>query len=241
MAAYDPYTPLNVLKPFAPEVWVVDGPALQFGAGPLKLPFPTRMTVVRLAADTLWLHSPTAPVPGLLRALRLKGTVRYLVAPNSLHWHWLAAWQQHFPRALAYGVGPQRAGVVRLSAASPVPECWGGTLRGLVIDNGLRFSEAVFLHVASDTLVLTDLIENFEPARMHGWLGQTLLRMGGVVHPDGRPPLDLRLSLLLRRRAVRHAVLELISWGPERLILAHGRCYGAGARAQLERAFRFVL
>jgi hypothetical protein len=55
----DPYLPLDELKPVAEDVWIVDGPEIRFGAGPLKFPFPTRMTVVRLPDNVLWLHSPT--------------------------------------------------------------------------------------------------------------------------------------------------------------------------------------
>jgi hypothetical protein len=64
--AYAPYEPLNVPKAIAPGVWLVDGPEIWFGyfAG-LKLPFPTRMTIVRLPDGGLWLHSPTKPTDAL--------------------------------------------------------------------------------------------------------------------------------------------------------------------------------
>ena len=45
----DPYPPLNTLKPLAEEIWIVDGPVIAMkymGVG--AIPFPTRMTVVRL-------------------------------------------------------------------------------------------------------------------------------------------------------------------------------------------------
>ena len=49
------YPPLDVMKPVADGVWIVD-------SGPLRvlgMPLPVRMTVVRLASGDLWLHSPT--------------------------------------------------------------------------------------------------------------------------------------------------------------------------------------
>ena len=42
------YPPLNRLKPVAGNVFIVDGPAIRFGPPGLKMPFPTRMTVLRL-------------------------------------------------------------------------------------------------------------------------------------------------------------------------------------------------
>ena len=40
------YPPLNTLKTVAENVWLVDGPILRFGW--LKMPFSTRMTIIRL-------------------------------------------------------------------------------------------------------------------------------------------------------------------------------------------------
>ena len=59
------YAPLNVLKPVAPDVWIVDGPVIRF----YGLPFTTRMTVIRLPDGGLWLHSPIAMDDGLVAQL----------------------------------------------------------------------------------------------------------------------------------------------------------------------------
>ena len=79
------YEPINVLKPVAADLWIVDGPQIEFGMGPLKFPFTTRMTILRLRNGELILHSPVALTPALRSAVELLGPVRFLVAPNSLH------------------------------------------------------------------------------------------------------------------------------------------------------------
>ena len=58
------YHPLNTLKPFGQNIWTADGGEIRM-AFPLgvKIPFSTRMTVVRLADGGLWCHSPIAPAP----------------------------------------------------------------------------------------------------------------------------------------------------------------------------------
>lgn len=53
------YPPLDTLKPIADEVWIVDGPLIEFGPPLLKFDFPTRMSVIRLPGDALFVHSPT--------------------------------------------------------------------------------------------------------------------------------------------------------------------------------------
>ena len=45
------YPPVNTLKRVADNLWIVDGPIIRFGAPWLKMPFPTRMTVIRLASQ----------------------------------------------------------------------------------------------------------------------------------------------------------------------------------------------
>jgi len=52
------YSPLNVLKQVDDDIWLVDGPVIGFRYLGLKLPFPTRMTVVRQSSGEIWLHSP---------------------------------------------------------------------------------------------------------------------------------------------------------------------------------------
>src|SRR3546814_953818 len=79
MTAFIPYAPLNTLKPFGPDIWTVDGPEIRMDYGPSSIPFPTRMTVVRLAGGGLWLHSPVAPEETLLAAIDRLGRVAWLV------------------------------------------------------------------------------------------------------------------------------------------------------------------
>src|SRR3546814_1590678 len=51
MSSFVPYAPLNVPKVFGEEIWTVDGPEIRMDYGPASMPFPTRMTVVRLRSE----------------------------------------------------------------------------------------------------------------------------------------------------------------------------------------------
>src|SRR3546814_20191178 len=83
-------------------------------------------------------------------------------------------------------------------------------------------NEAVFHHRASRTVILTDLIANFEPARIRGRLLRWLVRLSGAAHPHGRAPIDLRLTFWPQRRRVRAAVAALLAWARERVVMAPG-------------------
>lgn len=243
--AFAPYAPLNVLKAVADDVWIVDGPEIQFGYFGLKLPFPTRMTIVRLAGGALWLHSPTQPTGPLLEAVRALGPVRFLIAPNTIHYWWVPEWKAAFPNAEVWAApGLQRSAkrpvpVDRVLDGTP-PQAWAGEIDQVLV-RGSLLTEVDFFHRASRTLILTDLIENFEPERVKSRFYSLLLKWSGPADPDGKAPIDMQLSFLGRRAGVREAVKRMIAWDPERVILSHGRWYETNGTNELRRAFRWVL
>ena len=246
MAELTLYTPLNTLKPVAPRIWIVDGPVVDM-TGPLGLraSFPTRMTVVELSNGALWCHSPTAPDKALFAALDAIGPVRHLVSPNKLHYWHIAAWKQHYPQAVAWaspGVR-ERAARRHLDVAfdadlgdMPDPSC-AYDIDQLRFGGSPAMEEFVFFHGASRTLILADLIENFEAAklpRVLRWMG----KLGGVLDPDGKMPLDWRITF--HKAEGRLSLIRMLAWRPLRVILAHGRCYMHDAEAELRRAFRWL-
>jgi hypothetical protein len=116
---------------------------------------------------------------------------------------------------------------------------WGGAF-AQVLASGSYMDEAAFFHRPSRTLILTDLIENFEPAKLSRPL-RLAAWAAGSLDPHGSMPRYYRLTFLGRRRAaLRAAVGTMIRWSPERIILAHGRWYADNATAELRRAFAWL-
>lgn len=242
------YEPINTLKPVAPEVWIVDGPIVRMAVGlGLSAPFPTRMTLVRLPDGTLWCHSPIAPQAALFAAVDALGPVAHLVSPNKLHYAHVAAWKRRYPAAVAWaspGVR-ERAASQRIDApfnadlGDAPPPAWAATIDQLHFKGSRAIEEVVFLHRPSATLVVADLIENFEAARLALPM-RLLARFGGVLDPDGKMPLDMRLSYLGHRTEARACFERMLAWRPQRIILAHGRCYLEDGETQLRRAFAWL-
>src|SRR5215217_4793663 len=98
------YEPINVYKPLAPDIGIVDGPFeyLTVGGIRLPLPFTTRMTVVRLSNGDLFLHSPIKFDDRLAKELHGLGTVRHLVSPNQFHYAHMGEWARAFPEAFSW-------------------------------------------------------------------------------------------------------------------------------------------
>ncbi len=245
MDTYRPYLPLNTLKPVADAVWTVDGPEIGMRYLGTTLPFPTRMTVVRLPSGEIWIHSPTAWDEGLARTVEKLGRVAFLIAPNTLHYWYLPEWQVAFPNTVSYGapgVARKARRNIRIdrTLGDEPPAEWAGAFDQCLAPGSL-LTEVDFFHRASKTLILTDLIENFEPARIRKrWL-RWAVRAFGAADPDGKAPYDMQWSFIGHRRELRAAVERMISWGPERILLAHGRSYDRNGVSELRRAFRWVL
>lgn len=236
------YPPLDTPKEVAPDIWVIDGPAVRF----YGLPFPTRMTVVRIAGR-LWLHSPIRPTEPLLERLDALGTVAWLIAPNAIHYVSVHQWAARYPEAQVFAAEGVAARAARYDVPFPfhaplgpkAPPDWGDAIEPIPVPGHPFLNEVVFFHRPSRTAILTDLIENFDAARLPWWM-RLLARAAGILAPTGRAPIDMRLSFRDRDSAA-HAIRHLISLGPERVILAHGDWFAANGTAELTRAFRWLL
>lgn len=239
----EPYAPINVLKPVGSDIWIVDGPEILLSRVGLELPFTTRMTVVRLSNGALVLHSPVEYSAELHSALEALGSIRFLIAPNSLHYWWIPDWKAQLPEAEVFAVpglekrARRQVPVDRLLIDRESP--WPDEISLLVV-TGDVLTEAVFFHRLSRTLILTDLIENFELRRIRSRFFRLLVRLGGSVDPDGKTPIDMQWSFFRSYQTLRKAVRQMIVWAPERVIIAHGRWYESDGVKELRRAFRWV-
>jgi Domain of unknown function (DUF4336) len=238
------YPPLDVPKPFGDGLWIVDGAPIRPGG----LSLPVRMTVIRLGSGELWLHSPVRHGEALARALAALGTVRHLVAPNIGHWSFLPDWQRAFPQATLWAAPGLRARrAVRKSGlridhdlGERAPAAWAGEIEQAVIPGAGGFREVAFLHLASRTLVLTDLIVNLEAGKLP-LATRLFARLNGMLAPHGRAAAYVRLSVRLRRAEAARALSRLLDRNPERLVFAHGRPFERDGAAAARRSLAWLL
>jgi len=241
-----PYAPLSTPRPIAEGIWWVDGPVIQMSVGPISLPFPTRMVIIRLGSGGLWIWSPTAPTPELFAELDELGRVEHLVSPNKVHYAAIAAWKERYPQATAWASPRVRERARSQGIAvtfdadldDAAPASWAGEIEQLVFRGSRFMEEVVFFHRASSTLILADLVMALERERVRPRL-RWLFALVGVMWP-GQTPRELRPTFWGRRPLARACYRRMLEWQPRRVIFAHGRFYAEDATAQLERAFAWL-
>ena len=227
------YPPLGTLKPVAEGVWVVDGPAVMCR----RMPISTRATVVHLSDGGLWVHSPTGLCDELAAELQALGPIAHLIVPNWDHTVFLDDWRAAYPDAQIWAVPGENArkAAVQFDHALGGETPWQDEIAHLIVGGSRKYREAVFFHRASSTLIVTDLIQNFDTARLPAWM-RPLIWLAGTDDSDGKMPY------LMRRRyqgaELAKAVERMIDWRPRALILSHGRWYETDAVGELERAFK---
>ena len=223
-----------LLKPFAPGVWEYNAPLRVLG-----IEMGHRMTVVRLADGSLWVHSPVRWSRELDGEIRMLGEVRHFVAPSRMHDGFWPEWFDHFKGAqfaAAPGVAkehPELPFSVKLADDRPgVP---GGEIRARLMRGMPLVNEVDFLHVPSRTLIVADLVFNLDPPDFRSRL---LLRLNGAL---GRPTPSRMFRMAIRDRAAFRASLdEVLLWDFDRVIVGHGENIAFGGRNVLRGAFSFL-
>ena len=193
---------------------------------PLKAPglhVGHRMTVARLASGEVWIHSPVEFEESLANALAQLGPPTHFVAPSTYHdLHW-PEWFRRFPKATfhcAPGVKeehPELPFQRTLSATTPEP--WESELPKFLVGGMPRLNEFVFLHRASRSLIVADLVFNFDVRRQNVF-GKLFLMLNGIYGRVGCSRIFRRF--IKDRAAFKKSVGEIVNLDFERLIPGHG-------------------
>jgi len=223
---------------FAPSLYVADGPEVSF----FGFPYPTRMAVVRLSDGSTWVWSPVALTEELLKLVNDVGPVRHIVSPNKIHHLFLAEWANRSPEALLYAPPglAQRKPDLHFDAElgdEPVA-AWAADIDQVIFRGSLAMEEVAFFHRKSRTAILCDLIQRHPETAMTGWKGM-LMKLDSLVGEHGSTPREWRASFLRRGKA-RAARDKVLSWNPERLLIAHGECAQTNASKIIKEALSWI-
>jgi len=188
-----------------------------------------RMTIVRLCSGGLWLHSPTPISADLQSEVDRLGSISALVAPNNAHNLFLADWMRAYPQAVGYvakGIPHKRPDLADCQLIDEAARAlWSDDLDMAVMTGVPLFDECVFLHRASRSLIVTDLVQNYRP-QAHSGLAEKIMR-NLILKPLGwkdiciAPPL--RFDFVVEDRPALESFMNGIGeWSFDRIIVTHG-------------------
>lgn len=228
-----------MLKSFGDEIWTVDGPQIKAAAG---FHYPTRMIIIRLADQSLFVWSPIEQTPELREAVNGIGEVRYLIAPNSLHHTYLMDWHHAYPLAKIYaapGLLAKRKDIRfdGVLADTPNPE-WAEQIDQVVMDGNAITKEVVFFHPKSSTVIFTDLLQQMPTDFYSGWR-KFVAKLDLMT--DDRPQVPRKFRLAFTKKDLaRQALKKIQSWPAEQVLMAHGIPVEKDGKAFIDRAFAWL-
>ena len=225
----------GALRALADDLWVIDHPLRVFG-----LALGSRMTVIRLADRSLFLHSPV-PLDDEVRAgLDAVGTVRHAVAPNKVHHFFVAAVRDAYRDCALYaapGLAEKRSDV-RFDAelCDDPPDAWRGQIDQRVVRGIEVMNEVAFFHRASRSLLLTDLAFNVQHSDSL-WT-RLWCRAGGIYRHFG--PSRMVRMLVRDREAARASIDAILRWDFDRVIVPHGIVLQRSGKRMLRAAYQWL-
>ena len=198
---------------------------------------PLRMVVLRDATGMLTLYAPVLLDDGTREALAGLGRVARVIVPNRFHTHFAPYLMQDYPHADI--LLPQESGGLAgrfddRARTLESPEQLDAGLEVWPVRLCAGLDELVAYHDPSETLILCDLVHNFQQAS--SGLARWLYRLNGVWR---RPGISRLQRLLLKDR---QSLGDFYRWAMSKpfsqISMAHGHLLQADARETFYQLFR---
>jgi hypothetical protein len=222
-----------MLEPFTKDIWTEarKGRFLGIEAG-------SRMTVVRLAAGGLFVHSPVALDASTREAVDALGPVRAVVAPSIFHNLHVGAWMEAYPEAVfaaCPGLEWRRPHLAFDFVTADEPHAaWAADLEQIYF-SARRENEVVFFHRATRTLICADALLNLSghPDR--------LTRAVAALMGNRAPGMGWAEWFMIRnRKLARRQVERILAWDIEGIVLGHGPLVEHDGREVVRRAYAWL-
>lgn len=207
--------------------------------------FNARMTVIRLADGRLMIHSPGPLDDDLVAEIQALGEVAHIIAPGNFHHLHVAGCQERFPDAETWicpGVEKKRPELEYTGLLGDQPEAgWAEDLDQVLVLGARWIREVVFLHRATGTLVLVDLIENIgDETPGVNWVLKLWWKGPFRMWNRPRPAPEYQLGWK-DKEAVGACLERILSWDFSRIVIAHGDLIEEDAKAIARAAWKRVL
>jgi len=229
----------NRLEKFGPGIWISDGETVSVAG----FHYPTRTVLIRLSDGSLLVWSPIALRSELRSEVDRLGEIAHIVAPNSLHHLFLQEWIAAYPKALVYA--PPRLAKKRgdlsfdIQLDAGVPAAFKETIDFVIVEGNAITTEVVFFHYDSNTVIFTDLLQQFPDDWFSGWR-KLIAKMDRMVSPLPSVPRKFQMAFTNCRKG-RNAISQVLNWPISNVIVAHGTPVRGNGHQVVEQAFEWLI
>lgn len=191
-----------------------------------------RVTILRLKSGKLLIHSTGPFTPADIRAIKALGTPGWIVDVTLNHDTFADLGRAAFPE-IPYGVPDDFIHVdgERFSLIAP-PSEWRDEIGVIEMAGMPRVREYAFHHRPSRTLIVADLVFNFEQCST--WTRQFFRWAGGIKEYPGMSRLFA--AMIADKPAFTRSLEQVFQCDFDRLIVAHGQIIQTDAKARLANA-----
>lgn len=208
-----------LLKSLGENLYFAEADVRFYGVG-----IQTRMTVAKLADGGLWVCSPLVLTPELAGELDRLGPVSHILSPNKIHNQGMSSFAGRYPEARLWaspGLEKRRSDLNFHGTLNDKAEPeWVDEFEQITTKGNVFFSEVVFFHKRTRTLIVSDLVENLCAETIQSRMGRAVAKAANIY---GRPLPSPEFRAYTLEPATAKAQLDRISeWPFERIVLAHG-------------------
>jgi len=233
-----------VIREVKEGVWTFSRPFLR---APF-VPFGGRSTAIKLKDGSVWLLASTKADEETITKIKEIGPVKYIMAPDVVHWLNLKDFSQAFPEAKVIGVDGLDAKVpTEVKFAGLYGKDPEGTLYGFEDEiaaqyfSGFENKDVAFWHKASKTVIEADLLFNFPPKEQYSKTnesGTTWVPFVGRIKPFSwiHPYFTggLAKDIAVNSKDAR----VVASWDFDTIIPCHGDVIETNGKAAWESVWR---
>jgi hypothetical protein len=217
------------MRQIADNLWL-----LQYPLSVLGTQHGRNVTVIRLTSGQTIIHSMAPFTSADLTAINALGSPGWLVEAMLLHDTYAQEGHTAFPELPFLGP-PGFSEVVKFPTQPllPAPPEWSDEVVVFPVAGAPKLKEHLFLHVPSRTLIVADLVFNFDPNE-HGWDRFFHRYIAGFKRYPGMSRI-FKLCIT-ERDAFKASMAKVMEADFDRIIVGHGGVIETSGKSLLKRA-----
>ncbi len=162
--------------------------------------------------------------------------MKHILSPNKIHNQGLASFHRAYPEAELWaspGLPERRPELPFTGTLGDRPErSWAAEFDQLTTKGNTFFSEVVFFHRKSRSLIVADLVENLNKETVPNRLGQIAAKATHIYN-QALPSPEFRMYTE-DAQAARASLQAIAAWPFDKILLAHGAFIETNAKATFQ-------